>query len=208
VNGVRIFHDVQIRNLDTGFAALGANDWFPIMFDNVRIDKAGPKWTPLKADCPAAKIGDTLHVRACAANGLRAEDQEFEMLADWGMRHVPSGLCASASSAKNSSSLVVAKCKPLDELQQFKNDYTRIRDTTQPFTLKAGDGTLKLSGDKSGAVFVAESDAKRSGMWQTWSYFPNTKQLRNQYVADIDLGYPMCLSMCKGSSFDFSSFIV
>ena len=26
----------------------------------------------------------------------------------------------------------------------------------------------------------------------------NTKQLRNQYVADLTLGYPMCLSACAG----------
>lgn len=27
-------------------------------------------------------------------------------------------------------------------------------------------------------------------------YFPNTNQLRNQYVANEKLGYPMCLSTC------------
>jgi hypothetical protein len=36
-----------------------------------------------------------------------------------------------------------------------------------------------------------------TGDWAAWSYFPNTKQLRNQYVANPSLGYPMCLSTCS-----------
>ena len=40
--------------------------------------------------------------------------------------------------------------------------------------------------------------ATRTGgkAWNSWVYFPNTSQLRNQYVANTNLGYPMCLSTC------------
>jgi hypothetical protein len=51
---------------------------------------------------------------------------------------------------------------------------------------------LRLVGNKDGTVAVG-----KKGDWNTWSYFPNTNQLRNQYTANTNLGYPMCLTTCS-----------
>jgi hypothetical protein len=210
VNGELIFDAVTVRNLDTGFAAIGANDWFPIMFDNVQINAVGPNWTPSTPGCPAAKVGDAIHARDCATNGLTDEDQHFNLLADWGIRHVPSGLCVSASATFLGSHkpLTFANCDPQDPLQQFKNDYTNIRNDMQPLILKAGSGKLRLAGSISGDVFLGEASEGDATAWQTWAYFPNTKQLRNQYVANTQLGYPMCLSTCGKPSHDVPHYLV
>ena len=71
------------------------------------------------------------------------------------------------------------------------NDYTRIRNTVVPVTSHLLNAPL--TGAASGEVAVGAGPAD----WQVWSYFPNTQQLRNQYVADEALGYPMCLSTCS-----------
>jgi len=213
VNGRLLFDHQSVRDIDTGFAAIGANDWFPIMFDNVRIETAGSHWTPPTPERPVPKVGDALHGRRCAANGLIAEDQHFQLLPDWGIRHPSSGLCVSASSGADVTSLTLAECNPRDSLQQFRNDYTRIRDTTQPLTVKIGEALLLLTGNVNGDVSVAPKN-KLGGAntwqpkqyWQAWSYFPNTKQLRNQYTADTKLGYPMCLSI--GASLSVPHYIV
>jgi len=205
VDGVSLFKDVAIRSLDSGFAAMGSGDWYPIMFDNVSITQAGKGWAP-KSPCPLAKAGAPLYARACASNGLTVDDEGFDLLADWGLRHIASGLCVSAASATKGAELSLATCDPTDLKQAFKNDYTRIRNTVGPFTLKAGDGKLKLAGNVDGTVTVSSfwPDTKAgaaaeaaAGAWSTWSYFPNSKQMRNQYVANLKLGYPMCLATCS-----------
>jgi hypothetical protein len=210
VNGESNFNAVTVRNIDTGFAAIGANDWFPIMFDNVRIDAVGPNWIPSTPGCPAAKVDDAVHARDCATNGLTEEDQHFNLLADWGIRHVPSGLCVSASATSLGSDkpLTLVNCDPQDPLQQFKNVYTSIRNGMQPLVLKAGSGKLRLAGSISGDVFLGEASEGDSKSWQEWVYFPNTKQLRNQYVANTQLGYPMCLSTCAKPSHDMPHYLV
>ena len=47
-----------------------------------------------------------------------------------------------------------------------------------------------------GVVWLLEPGLHGKGDWNTWTYFPNTNQIRNQYVANPALGYPMCLSAC------------
>ena len=80
------------------------------------------------------------------------------------------------------------------EPQQFKNDYTRIRNTVAAITLS--DSRLKLTGKTNGRVTMGIFKSGADG-WAEWAYFPNTNQLRNQYVANEQLGYPMCLSACS-----------
>merc|ERR1712232_1324960 len=82
--------------------------------------------------------------------------------------------------------------------QLFVNDYTRIRnhETSMYVANKAAFvGWLGEShgGPRTGSVAVDVSQHD----WDKWAYFPNTKQLRNQYVANTKLGYPMCLSTCS-----------
>lgn len=193
VDGKEIFANLQVRDLDTGFAAIGANEWFPIEFRNLSISKAtsGGGWTP-PSRCPRPSVGAELSVRNCSRNGLFAEDQGWELVPSYQLKHIDSGLCASAT-APGPVVLEVCSSEEGDSAkvgQLFVNDYTLIRNRVQLVTSKAVQ--QQLSGKKTGEVFVGNS----GGDWKQWSYFPNTKQLRNQYVADTNLGYPLCLSTC------------
>jgi len=131
-----------------------------------------------------------------------AEDQRFELLPSWGLRHVGSGLCAFAGSAAEGTRLSLSTCDPKDARQRLKNDYTTIRNSLQELTLEAGNSRFHLAGGFDGSVFLA---AKRSAdrlprqvqSWDSWSFFPNTGQLRNQYDPNESMGYPRCLSTCK-----------
>jgi len=194
LNDAVLFTNIPIRDLDTGFAAIGANDWFPISFDKVSIHQVGPRWVPETSKCPAPKVGMAVVTQRCPPNGLTVDNEAFALLADWGIRHIASGLCVSSGKG----GLVLAECVPTDARQQFRNSYTRIRDTVQPIEAKVGG---HLCGSDDGKAFLSNvlnaSAVTAVTKWCSWSYFPNSKQLRNQYVADTKLGYPMCLSTCN-----------
>ena len=70
-----LFSKMAIRDLDTGFGAIGMNDWYPVEFDDFSVSPApGSNWAP-KSACSAAKAGDALSATKCAANGLPVADQ-------------------------------------------------------------------------------------------------------------------------------------
>lgn len=191
VNDHVLFTNHAIRNLDTGFAAIGTNEWFSFEFDNVEINQAGNNWNP-KSPCGSAKVSTKLGVRKCQANGMSVADLSFTLMSNWQIQHIPSGLCVTATSSATDSSLTLQPCNFQSNLQKFKNDYTRIRNTVRPMTLV--ETNLLLAGNTAGKLSIQKSGS--SGWWTTWSYFPNTNQLRNQYVANTKLGYPMCLTTC------------
>ena len=177
--------------------------------DIVPRKQVGANWAPvapLPAGCDLAKAaGKELHARPCQANGIAAADQSFELLPDWQLRHVGSQLCATAAAATDGAKVTLEKCVFNSTLQKFKNDYTRVRNTVEPFTLVASETAssrsskvLTLAGAANGTVTVAPS-AQGKGSWATWSAFPNTNQVRNQYTANTGLGYPMCLSVCAAA---------
>lgn len=207
LNGERLFTDVHIRDVDTGFVGLGASDWIKVEFDDVEIQRAGPRWdSEHLPKCKGAQTNTALRARACATNGLSSEDQSFDLLADWGIRHRSSGLCVSALSEeaaarpKAGAPLNLQRCDPKDARQQFRNHYPTVRHRPESFLLTADDDrVLNLVGGLDGTVAVDLEDSRRK-QWNKWSYFPNTRQLRNQYVADVQLGYPMCLSACDEES--------
>jgi hypothetical protein len=204
VNGAPLFSATPVRNSDTGFGAIGANAWFGIEYDNLKIDQAGNDWAPA-SPCGAAKAGDALSARDCAPNGVQGvDDLTWELESDWLLRHVPSGLCATAAGATPGAGLALQPCDTRNMLQKFVNDYTSIRNWVNPMTLH--NTSFVLHGALDGAVSIA-SKKSANGTWNQWVFFPNTGQLRNQYKADtIDrnsgarvlgqLGYPMCLSAC------------
>jgi hypothetical protein len=128
IDKTTLFTDQAIRDLDTGFGAIGSNDWFPIEYDNVKISQAGTGWTPT-SPCGAAKVGDKVGVRACSTNGIAVADEEWILNADWCLTHKPSGLCAAASSEADGATLSLAKCDPTDHKQQWRNDYTRCENS-------------------------------------------------------------------------------
>jgi len=275
LNGKAVATSVAVRDLDTGFGAIGANDWFGIEYDNLKIEQAGDGWHPT-SPCGAAKAGDAVSARACPSNGLLVDDVTWQLDSNWNLEHVPSGLCATAASASDGAALALATCDPKNLLQKFTNDYTRVRNTVDAFTLQGT--SAKLNGNTNGAVTIGAghsgkcsdpsayntTDPKYTGTrcmglnaikagdasaaacatascsagkqtyqwkdpkisgggcwagsssscepesswvgghldgaghdWSTWSFFPNTGQLRNQYTADISLGFPMCLSTCS-----------
>ena len=105
-----------------------------------------------------------------------------------------------ASSKGNGATFTLQKCIAGNVLQELRNDYTNIRNNLRPVTLgayKKVDKVLTLTGELlhgkvslcSGASCIAPSS------WSHWAYFPNTNQLRNQYVTIPKLGYPKCLSV-------------
>lgn len=196
LDGKALFTDKAIRGMDTGFAAIGMNDWFAVEFDDFSVNEAGTDWSP-KSPCGNAKVGDTLTARNCSTNGLPVADEEWELKSSWQLKHIPSGLCAEAESDEAGAKVKLATCHEIGseqgDLQQFNNDYTRIRNAMVPMTLS--DSTMKLTGNTKGEVSIA-GWAVGGGKWSTWVYFPNTNQLRNQYTANEELGYPMCLSTC------------
>ena len=79
----------------------------------------------------------------------------------------------------------------------------------RPITLggyKIVGKVLKLQGElQSGKVSLCDDacslnkKSSASVSWENWVYYPNTNQLRNQYVSIPKLGYPKCLNvwMCK-----------
>lgn len=178
----------SIPNLDTGFVAIGTNGWYAIEFDKFSMSEAG-NWSKPVPLCKKPATGDKLGTRACATNGFAVSDESFTLRSDWAIEHDQTGLCVQAEKLEVGSSVVLAPCDASNPLQQFKNDYTLIRNTEMPVYL---DGTLfHLSGTMSGTVGLNLSNSN----WNTWSYFPNTHQLRNQYTSKPNLGYPMCLTV-------------
>jgi len=180
-----LFDAVGVRDMDTGFAAIGANGFFAIEFRNFSVTKMSKGWAP-PVSCKAPIVGSVLSARPCARNGLSSSEQRWNLLPSYQLQHVDSKLCASAEQA---GPVTLKPCNASQPGQLFVNDYTTIRNGVVQVTAKA----LKqpLVGNKAGQVLAGST-----GDWKKWSYFPNTQQLRNQYVADPDLGYPLCLSAC------------
>lgn len=205
VNGVSLFDAVVIRGVDTGFAGLGASHWMPIEFDNVKITAAGSQWSPTAfPKCETPVVGTELRAVDCTRNGLSFDGQGFDLLADWGIRHRATGLCASAIDSTSGSHIDLQKCDPSNPRQAFRNSYTNVRNWPVPFTLETKGKPLKLGGNLDGTIGVSLGNAS----WNTWLYFPNSKQLRNQYTATSPkgaadkLGYPKCLTACGTSHVD------
>ena len=163
-----------------------------IEIGSVSVKQAGSRWQPETPPCEA-KEGAQLYSRNCSTNGLAVDDQAWELGADWALRHIKSGLCAQAASKEAGATVSLAKCDDSNVLQQFKNDYTRIRNTVTSVYLDDGTGKTLLTGTSLGPVGINQKSSK----WNSWTYFPNTKQLRNQYTANTGLGYPQCLSTCQ-----------
>jgi hypothetical protein len=129
----------------------------------------------------------------CSRNGVVDSTQAFELTSNWLIQHVESGLCVTASGA---GALSMEKCV-FDQLSQmFVNDYTRIRNKETTLTNKGTNATLTGNLDGTAAAGAGGDSAGEAGQWSTWAYFPNTKQLRNQYTAKVALGYPRCLATC------------
>merc|ERR1719265_2618987 len=164
--------------MDTGFAAIGANGWFSVEYRNFSAKETAKGWK-LLSSCSVLS-GIPLSAQPCARNGLVREDQSWNLLPSFQLQHTPSGLCASAS---EEGPVILAVCNSTNiwDRQLFVNDYTRIRNKETSVTVSSVN--KPLIGNKEGSVMVGHT----GGDWKTWSYFPNTQQLRNQYTTQINL---------------------
>lgn len=188
LDGAELVSEVVVRDMDTGFAALGANGWFRIEYRNLAIVKTATGWEE-PVGCPTPKVGTQLVAATCARNGLVRDDQGWNLLPSFQLQHHASGLCASLA---EDGVVELEDCDSTSPHQQFVHDYTRIRNTETSITVNHVEQFL--TGTKSGDVTVG-----MGGDWNTWSYFPNTRQLRNQYTSNRTLGPPMCLTACPPS---------
>eukprot|EP01060_Flectonema_neradi_P019629 TRINITY_DN2686_c0_g1_i1.p1 TRINITY_DN2686_c0_g1~~TRINITY_DN2686_c0_g1_i1.p1 ORF type:complete len:815 (+),score=136.15 TRINITY_DN2686_c0_g1_i1:200-2644(+) len=186
-----IHSNISIRNFDNGFAAFGCGGWYSAEFDNLFIEEAGNNWQPTEP-CKQPGIGTRVTTRPCVSNGLTSSDMKFVLSSDYQIIHNDSGLCVTASSAVEGSSLSLQECDFGNPLQAFLQDYTLIRNTVKPITLQ--NTTLRLVGSPTTVVVSSSTPTKT---WGTWSYFPNTLQLRNTFDTSTTLGYPRCLSTCN-----------
>lgn len=201
-----------IRGADTGFVALGTNAWAPVEFDNFRVRQAGPRWRVAEAPsrCTPSE-GQMLTTRPCQTNGLTASDQDFELTAQsYQIRHRPSSMCVTAT--EDLKGVVLRRCGFRLASQRFEHRYFQVRNADVPFVVNVS-GTKHghvLHGKFDGSVTLVASDGNYHGAvppnypnpgWHSWSYFPNTRQLRNYYwVLSGEMGYPRCLSTCSPSA--------
>jgi len=189
LDGKVLFVNSQVRGLDTGFAAFGANGFWPIQFRNLSVARAQRGWETW-GGCSKPMIGAVLSAQACSRNGLWNDDQAWNLLPSFQLQHALTGLCASANAG---GTVALQICNSTDPSQLFVNDYTAIRNW--PVVIKVASEGKTLVGTRGGTISVGSS-----GDWSMWSYFPNTQQLRNQYSASSpkghQLGYPLCLSTC------------
>jgi hypothetical protein len=196
-DGKAVVSGVTVRNSDAGFSAIGASSWYAIEFDQPSVEAVGSLWTAPVPDTTFA-TGQALVAANCTPNGVVDQTQAFLLKPDWLLEHVASGLCAEASGNTNGAALSLQPCKHGKIEQQFRNDYTHIRNGLSSITLGAygtnGGSPPQLVGNNDGTVKLATDTAHSD--WSSWVYFPNTNQLRNQYVANGAV-YPQCLAVTK-----------
>eukprot|EP01060_Flectonema_neradi_P025728 TRINITY_DN34550_c0_g1_i1.p1 TRINITY_DN34550_c0_g1~~TRINITY_DN34550_c0_g1_i1.p1 ORF type:complete len:301 (+),score=50.67 TRINITY_DN34550_c0_g1_i1:2-904(+) len=178
---------IPIRNIDYGFAAFGTNLWYHVEYDNLHISKAGDNWSPTST-CKKAQIGTPITSKPCTSNGLSTLDEVFFLNSNYQIVHVDSGLCVEFSN----NTLALQPCVYKSTAQRFNYGYTLIRRQPVPITLNYTN--LRLVGAPDLAQVSSETP---KGGWNSWCYFPNTQQLRNQHDVEPNLGYPMCLSACE-----------
>ena len=200
-----------VRDVDVGFAVLGSNQWVAIEWDDLALASAAkdPAAVHARGASLAAggnfSAGQALGSADCGRNGVKAAAQEFFLKPNWQLLHVASGLCAEAASAADGAAIALAPCDaaPVKVEQQFRNDYTTIRNNMRAVTLGAYGyaARLTLAGSTDGSVSLCGNALKcwldpTSGKgWTSWVFFPNTGTLRNQYNTNTGLGYPQCLSV-------------
>jgi len=218
LNGEPIISGFETGAKGFGFAAVGCNGWFALEFDDVKITPADRRqWdsesAPQKCRV-AAKEGDQITVGKCSRNGSPSEGLSWELLPSWQLRHKSSGLCAQTVEAKDRSRIILQRCASGGdveiELQQFWNDYTNVRNGILPLQLGSNQDssrlqlavlanqTVVLSQAESASTFHSNVTADDIA-WSAWAYFPNSKQLRNQYPSEFFSAVtddPMCLQAC------------
>ena len=207
-DGLHLFTNLAIRDVDTGFAALNVPGYYATEFDNIAVAPVGPDWivTPTPpSGCPpkgsSAKAGQRIFARKCQPNGITADDEAFALVAQsWHIRHIASNLCVTAASGVVGAALTLEACNFTSPLQAWQNDYSNIHHQEEPLTLAKFNISLSAGVDGTATTALPGSDV-RSKTWTKWTYMDSTHQLRNtrnpRTVESGGWGYPMCLSLCQ-----------
>lgn len=203
VDGDTAFSEFAIRDIDVGFAVLGMNQWASVEFGSIALSKVGSRWEARGSgddqSTAATALGAQIGLEECSTNGVDEPSQSFDLRSDWLLQHRASGLCAEASSTAVNATLSLQTCQPGKVTQEFRNDYTNIRNRLEPITLGAWEklsASMQLSGALKGRAVTIQSNGKApAGTWKEWVYFPNTHQVRNQYTTISELGYPLCITV-------------
>lgn len=163
-DGTALFRDHAIRDLDTGFAAFGTNLWAPVQFGNFSVAAApSPRWAPPSGS--VVRPGATVGVAPCTSNGLASGLQTFVLDADWALRYAASGLCVEAAVMAAGATLTLQPCAAATEpRQQFRNDYTHIRNGPTPVSL----GPYLLVASNATGATVGKLPPLHGG-WATWT---------------------------------------
>jgi galactosylceramidase len=222
INGhIKTADNLTIRVGDSGLVALGASSYTSVQFRSLKISPVGSRWSP-----PASRVPTTLEpwsivTRACTPNGLSSENERFEVTSNWQIRHISSGLCLavkeSVSDGKSSSianpeiSLTLEECLHNHGPQQFRHDYTQLRNgvNLKSMTNAKGDlcatrdGRVSLTTSKAAGVGMSDSKVFCLGSddaFAVWTLYPNTQQLRNSFGYNTWLGgRAQCLHALQGN---------
>jgi len=159
LDGKALFTKAPVRDLDTGFAALGMNRWQPVIWDGLSISSAATE--EATAESQLYQAGDAVFAANCSmGNGKIIPSQQFNLLANWQLEHASTGMCVTASSPSAGAGLSLQPCVHGMVTQQFRNDYTNIRNNArESLTLgayKALSQALVLVGNKNGSVTLHE----------------------------------------------------
>lgn len=192
---------IKIRKTDNGFVALGSSSYTALEFSKLEITPVGPNWyfgannKEILRAAPVDPVDDDnwdLKLRRCTPNGHTSEAERFELTPNWQIKHVSSDKCVSAD---ENGHLSLQRCQHDHPPQQFRNDYTMIRNEKKALThatLGALCGDLATSRVGFGAAICSTSTS-----FQTWVYFPNTFQLRKSL--HFDSSEPTCLHASRSS---------
>merc|ERR1712096_345302 len=107
--------------------------WAPIDFRNFDVKPLGNSWAP-PPPLPAS-VGTVLRAAQCTPNGVSDDVQAFDIRSDWALFHRATGLCAEAESANYGAGITLQECVADTQTQEFRNDYTNVRNERVPFTL-------------------------------------------------------------------------
>jgi hypothetical protein len=135
----------------------------------------------------------TLTLGPCTPNGLTADSERFDVTSNWQIKHLPSGLCVTALDGDGNDAspieLTLQKCVHDYAPQQFRNDYTQLRNQGVHSLSNAKgdfcatrDGKLTLTGGSlpSSGSIKPPCAGTDDGFVQ-WALYPNTNQLRNTF---------------------------
>jgi len=190
LNGISLIEKkINIGN-GCGFAGLGVTSFAPVEFQDLKIDPVGSRWIK-KNDIINNFKNDELHVgfKPCTPNGLTTDQEEFILTSNWQLLNKATNKCVTVI---QKNQLVLKPCKHNYMPQQFRHDYTTVRNA--PNELKNEKGQICASLQKNkGSLKICNDTADKDYTIQKFVALPNTNQIRHVYHD----GLAMCISIIE-----------